>query len=116
MELADSERIKQARVSECESASEISKEPEMEGQGRTSKIKDVTRFPNTRPTGELKYTYAEHGAMTINEDAPDLIPGVKVELVMPYACGTIHMNEKIHAVRDGEVVDIWPVAGRGKVQ
>ncbi|NCO34762.1 MAG: hypothetical protein GW893_12995 [Armatimonadetes bacterium] len=75
----------------------------------TSTLKD-------RPTVEMKYTYAEHGAMTVDEDAPDLIPGVKVELVVPYACGTIHMYEQMHIVRDGEVVDIWPVVGRGKVQ
>jgi len=69
-----------------------------------------------RPTIEMEYTYAEHGALKVNEDAPDLVPGVKVELRMPYACGTIHMYEKIHVIRDGEVIDVWAVAGRGKLQ
>ncbi len=69
-----------------------------------------------RPTVALRFTYAEHGELTCEEDAPDLQPGVKVELVMPYACGSIHLYEKMHLVRDGEVVDVWPIAGRGKLQ
>lgn len=69
-----------------------------------------------RPSVELKLTYAEHGAMECREDAPDLQPGAKVQLDLPYACGSIHLHEKMHLVRDGEVVDIWPIAGRGKIQ
>lgn len=69
-----------------------------------------------RPSVALKLTYAEHGEMEVKEEAADLQPGVKVELEMPYADGTVHLYENMHLVRDGEVVDVWPIVGRGKLQ
>jgi len=42
-----------------------------------------------------------------------LVPGDKVRLVPGHGCTTINLHDRYHVVRDGLVVDTWPVAARG---
>jgi D-serine deaminase-like pyridoxal phosphate-dependent protein len=39
--------------------------------------------------------------------------GMRVELIPGHGCTTFNLHDVIHAVRDGVVVEVWPVAARG---
>ena len=43
-------------------------------------------------------------------------PGDKVRLVPGHGCTTINLHDRYYVVRDGCVVDVWPVAARGRSQ
>jgi D-serine deaminase-like pyridoxal phosphate-dependent protein len=53
----------------------------------------------------------EHGIFEASEDGPAL--GQVVRLVPGYAPSTVNWYDAYHVVRDGTVVDIWPVVPRG---
>lgn len=46
----------------------------------------------------------------------DLRPGQKVEIVPSHGCTTINLHDRFHVLRDGVVVDVWEIAGRGRCQ
>jgi D-serine deaminase-like pyridoxal phosphate-dependent protein len=52
--------------------------------------------------------------VTAGPEHPTL--GDKVRLVPGHGCTTINLHDRYHVVRDGNVVDIWPVAARGRSQ
>ena len=74
----------------------------------------------TRTYGELKdYPGAiltraseEHGIIE-GVDLP-LRVGDRVEVIPNHACATCNMHDELHIVEGGEVLDVWPVLGRGK--
>jgi D-serine deaminase-like pyridoxal phosphate-dependent protein len=42
--------------------------------------------------------------------------GEKVELLPSHGCTTVNLHDRAYAVRDGRVVEVWDVAGRGRSQ
>jgi D-serine deaminase-like pyridoxal phosphate-dependent protein len=54
----------------------------------------------------------EHGAL-IAPDHPFRI-GDHVSLTVPHCDPTVNLYEAYHVVRDGTLIDIWPVDGRGR--
>jgi D-serine deaminase-like pyridoxal phosphate-dependent protein len=58
---------------------------------------------------------AEHGSILL--DAPSEAPriGDKVEFVVGYSDTTVHLHERIHAIRNGRVAAVWQVTARGKL-
>ena len=42
--------------------------------------------------------------------------GDKIELVPRHGCTTVNLYDQFHVLRDGRLVDVWPVAGRGRSQ
>lgn len=64
----------------------------------------------------ISYGFAgdEHGRLTIND--PDRPPslGERIEFFPPHCDPTINLYDRIYAVRDGKVEDVWEVAARGR--
>ena len=56
----------------------------------------------------------EHGRLVCAGDRPQL--GAKLELIPSHCDTTINLHDTYHVVRDGEVVAVWPIAARGRVQ
>jgi D-serine deaminase-like pyridoxal phosphate-dependent protein len=58
---------------------------------------------------------AEHG--TIEVEAPSDTPrvGDKIEAIVGYSDTTVHLHERIHAMRGEQVVAVWQVAARGRI-
>lgn len=52
----------------------------------------------------------EHGALI----APDLKIGDAVTLVVPHCDPTVNLYDYYHVVRDGTLVEMWPVSARGR--
>jgi D-serine deaminase-like pyridoxal phosphate-dependent protein len=64
------------------------------------------------PGAILTRATEEHGI--IEGATLPLRVGDKVEIIPNHACATCNMHDELYAVADGQVVETWPVAGRGK--
>jgi D-serine deaminase-like pyridoxal phosphate-dependent protein len=57
----------------------------------------------------------EHGHVLIDEGAElDLAPGDHLALLPSHGDTTINLHDQYHVVRGDEVIDVWPIAARGK--
>jgi D-serine deaminase-like pyridoxal phosphate-dependent protein len=57
----------------------------------------------------------EHGKLTFENGCP-LAPGDKVELIPSHCDTTVNLHDVYYVTRDGYVVAVWPIAGRGRVR
>ncbi len=58
----------------------------------------------------------EHGVVLLPPDEPGFAVGDRVEIIPNHVCPTVNLTDELLVVRDGHVVDRWPVAARGKVR
>ena len=58
----------------------------------------------------------EHGELALAGAAQALRIGDRIELVPRHGCTTVNLYDQFHVLRDGRLVDIWRVAGRGRSQ
>ncbi|MCR4401572.1 MAG: DSD1 family PLP-dependent enzyme [Firmicutes bacterium] len=58
----------------------------------------------------------EHGKIHLSEDARDLKPGDKVELIPSHGCTTINLHDFYFGVRGDRLETVWSIAARGKVR
>jgi D-serine deaminase-like pyridoxal phosphate-dependent protein len=63
---------------------------------------------------ELLSLSEEHGKVLRHPGAPDLRPGDRVRVTPWHGCTTFNLHDKVYVLQDDQVVDIWPIAGRGK--
>jgi D-serine deaminase-like pyridoxal phosphate-dependent protein len=64
------------------------------------------------PQAVITRASEEHGIIE-GIDLP-LRVGDKAEVIPNHACATCNMHDELYAVEDGKLIDVWPVAGRGK--
>lgn len=64
------------------------------------------------PEAVITRASEEHGIIE-GADLPLRI-GDKVEIIPNHACATCNMHDELYIVRGGELLDVWPVLGRGK--
>ncbi len=58
----------------------------------------------------------EHGFLDLSQAQVRLRIGDKVEVIPNHACSVVNLFDEMVAVRKGEVVETWRVAGRGKLK
>ena len=58
----------------------------------------------------------EHGVVVIPEDDPGFTIGQRVEIIPNHICPSVNLLDELNIVRDGQVIDVWPIAARGKVR
>jgi D-serine deaminase-like pyridoxal phosphate-dependent protein len=58
---------------------------------------------------------AEHGALKLGPTAQDLKIGDRVELIPGYGDLTTVLHNQFFVLQDGKLVDIWPLAARGRL-
>jgi D-serine deaminase-like pyridoxal phosphate-dependent protein len=58
----------------------------------------------------------EHGVVVIPEDDPGFTIGQRVEIIPNHVCPSVNLLDELNIVRDGQVIDVWPIAARGKVR
>jgi D-serine deaminase-like pyridoxal phosphate-dependent protein len=58
----------------------------------------------------------EHGVITLTPDELGFAVGDRVEIIPNHICPAVNLTDELVVVRDGHVVDRWPVAARGKVR
>lgn len=59
----------------------------------------------------------EHGRLTAEHpEQVRLRPGDKLCLIPSHCCTTTNLYDRLHVVHKGKLVDIWPIAARGRAQ
>ena len=65
---------------------------------------------------EVERLSEEHGVCEVPEGETGFDVGDRVEIIPNHVCPTVNLMDELTIVRDGKVVDSWPIAARGKVQ
>jgi D-serine deaminase-like pyridoxal phosphate-dependent protein len=68
------------------------------------------------PTSVIERLSEEHGVVRIGEDDPGFTIGQQVEIIPNHVCPSVNLFDELTILRDGQVIDVWPVAARGKIQ
>ena len=58
----------------------------------------------------------EHGVVVLPPDEPGFHVGDRYEIIPNHVCPTINLTDQLLLARDGQIIDLWPVAARGKVR
>jgi D-serine deaminase-like pyridoxal phosphate-dependent protein len=58
----------------------------------------------------------EHGVLTLSPGETGFEVGDRVEIIPNHICPAVNLTDELVIVRDGHVIDRWPVAARGKVR
>ena len=58
----------------------------------------------------------EHGVVALPADETGFEVGDRIEIIPNHVCPAVNLTDELIMVRDGHVVDRWPVAARGKVR
>ena len=58
----------------------------------------------------------EHGVVVVSPDDPPLAVGDRVEIIPNHVCPALNLHDDLTIVRDGRIIDVWPIAARGKVR
>jgi D-serine deaminase-like pyridoxal phosphate-dependent protein len=59
----------------------------------------------------------EHGKLIAAQpDAVSLRPGDKVQFVPSHCCTTVNLHDVLYVTQGGVLVDVWPIAARGRAQ
>ena len=54
--------------------------------------------------------------VTLSPDERGFDVGDRVEIIPNHICPAVNLTDELVIVRDGHVIDRWPVAARGKVR
>jgi D-serine deaminase-like pyridoxal phosphate-dependent protein len=69
------------------------------------------------PGASVRRLSEEHGLVELADPgAVRLCAGDKMRLVPGHCCTTINLYDNLHVVQGGALVDIWPIAARGRAQ
>jgi D-serine deaminase-like pyridoxal phosphate-dependent protein len=58
----------------------------------------------------------EHGSIRIPAHDPGFTLGEHVEIIPNHVCPAVNLHDEMLIIRDGQVVDTWKIAARGKVK
>jgi D-serine deaminase-like pyridoxal phosphate-dependent protein len=58
----------------------------------------------------------EHGWVNIPADDPGFTIGQRVEIIPNHICPSINLMDSLAIVREGQIIDSWEVAARGKIR
>jgi D-serine deaminase-like pyridoxal phosphate-dependent protein len=58
----------------------------------------------------------EHGVVEIPPDATGLNTGDRIEIIPNHICPVVNLMDELTIIREGIIVDRWPVAARGKIR
>jgi D-serine deaminase-like pyridoxal phosphate-dependent protein len=58
----------------------------------------------------------EHGFVSLNGSASKHAIGERLHVIPNHVCTAMNMHDEVWVHRDGEVVDRWPIAARGKIR
>jgi len=67
-----------------------------------------------RPGVEYGFAGDEHGRLTLSDPDRALKLGERIEFFPPHCDPTINLYDRVYAVRDTAVEDVWPIAARGR--
>jgi D-serine deaminase-like pyridoxal phosphate-dependent protein len=73
--------------------------------------------PLEAEAASLRYLSEEHGVLDLS--APEAVswrPGDRVRFLPSHCCTTVNLYDSLHVIQDGRLVEVWPIAARGRSQ
>jgi D-serine deaminase-like pyridoxal phosphate-dependent protein len=65
----------------------------------------------------VQHLSEEHAILVVNgSDAPRWRPGDKIRFLPSHCCTTVNLYDALYIIQDGVLVDVWPIAARGRAQ
>jgi D-serine deaminase-like pyridoxal phosphate-dependent protein len=59
----------------------------------------------------------EHGILELSDPgAVQLSSGDKIRLIPGHCCTNVNLYDDLYVIQNGSLVDIWPIAARGRAQ
>jgi D-serine deaminase-like pyridoxal phosphate-dependent protein len=58
----------------------------------------------------------EHGYVDVKLCDRKFEIGERLRIIPNHICVAVNLHERVYGIRNGEVEEIWEVAGRGKLQ
>jgi len=68
------------------------------------------------PGATIARVSEEHGVVILSPDETGFQVGDRVEIIPNHICPAVNLTDELVIIRDGHLVDRWPVAARGKVR
>jgi D-serine deaminase-like pyridoxal phosphate-dependent protein len=68
------------------------------------------------PASVIERLSEEHGVVATAAGDPGFRIGERVEIIPNHICPSLNLLDELHILRDGQIIDIWPIAARGRVQ
>jgi D-serine deaminase-like pyridoxal phosphate-dependent protein len=69
------------------------------------------------PGASVRSLSEEHGIIELAAPAEvDLKPGDKISFIPSHCCTTVNLYNDFYIIQGGKLVDIWPIAARGRSQ
>ena len=68
------------------------------------------------PDARIVSLSEEHAVVKLPESMQGMKIGEKVEVIPNHVCPTVNLTDELFVVRNGDVVDTWPVIARGRVR
>lgn len=68
------------------------------------------------PEATIARLSEEHGVVLLPSDEEGFQVGDRIEIIPNHICPAVNLTDELAIVREGFVVDRWPVAARGKVR
>ena len=65
---------------------------------------------------EITKLSEEHGTVHVPAGMPGFAIGDRVEIIPNHVCPTVNLQDELFVVRNGDLIDRWPIAARGKVR
>ena len=65
---------------------------------------------------EVKRLSAEHGELKLDPTAQNLKIGDRLELIPGYGDLTTVLHNRFYVLQNDRLVDLWPLAGRGRLE
>jgi D-serine deaminase-like pyridoxal phosphate-dependent protein len=73
--------------------------------------------PLDLPGASVQALSEEHGKLIAAQpDTVSLRPGDKVQFVPSHCCTTVNLHDVLYVTQRGVLVDVWPIAARGRAQ
>jgi D-serine deaminase-like pyridoxal phosphate-dependent protein len=69
------------------------------------------------PGASVRSLSEEHGVLELSDpDAVDLRPSDKIRFIPSHCCTTVNLYDSLYVTRNDVLVDVWPIAARGRAQ
>ncbi len=84
----------------------------------TIAMQDYSGFGYIRqaPSARIASLSEEHGVVELGPDVAFPAIGERVEVIPNHVCPAVNLHEELYVVDGDEVVEVWPIAARGKVR
>lgn len=68
------------------------------------------------PEARIVMLNEEHGVIDTHGSAQTVEIGDKIEIVPNHVCPTVNLHDEMYVLQDGQILDVWQIKARGKVQ